>query len=392
MSQFWSVTGIGLRSIPARLGTSLVVVIGVAMVVAVFISVLAMESGFATAMANAGKPDRVVVLRAAADSEAASEISREAVATLRDLSGIRKTPQGEPVLSAEAMVFVALVDGASGLDSFVTLRGVAPNLSALRPELRIVEGRMFKPGSHELVVGRAVRDRMKLALVGSSVSLPEGDWPIVGVYESGGDARESEMLADAETLMSAYRKKTFNTVTVQLDTVDTLDALKADLAARPGLSLDVLREDEFIARSSGIVTKLLQLIAFGVGAIMAVGATFGAVNTMFTAVSTRSTEIGTLRALGFGSGAVVSSVLTESLVLAFGGALLGTALAWLFLNGTAVSVLSGNGPSQVTFQLHIDTWVAAAGIVAALAIGAIGGMLPAFRAGTVSIAEAVRRQ
>jgi putative ABC transport system permease protein len=309
---------------------------------------------------------------------------------LRDLSGIKRTAQGEPVLSAEAMVFAPLADQTSGREAFVTLRGIGAAGLLLRPEIHLVEGRMFRAGARELVIGRAVRSRMKSAVVGSNLILPQGAWSIVGVYESGGDSRESEMLTDAETLMSAYRKTTFNTVTLSLDGAAALDRLRADLAARPDQGLEVMRESEFIARSSGLVTKLLQLVAFGVGAIMAVGAMFGAVNTMFTAVSVRSSEIGTLRALGFGPGAVVSSVLVESLLLALSGAVFGTLLAWLFLNGRAVSMLSGTGPSQVSFDLQIDAAIVVAGIAAAILIGAIGGALPALRAGMVSIAEAIR--
>jgi putative ABC transport system permease protein len=392
IGQFVSVTGIGLRSLPARPGPSLTVVVGVSMVVAVFISVLAMASGFGLAMAKGGRPDRIVVLRSGADSESTSEITREAVAVLRDVSGVRRAQDGEAVLSAESMVFAPMVDATSGLDAFVTLRGVGASSSLLRPEIRLVEGRMFEPGARELIVGKAVRDRMKSATPGASVALPDGEWPIVGVYESGGDARESEMLTDADTLMNAYRKKAFSTATLLLESPAALDAVKAHVAARPDIALDVVREDELAARSSEVLRRLLQLVAIGVGTIMAIGAAFGAVNTMLTAVSSRSAEIGTLRALGFSSGAVVGSVLIESLALALAGAVLGTLIAWGVLNGTNASMMSGNGPSQVTFALHFDLPIAMAGIAAALLIGTIGGALPAFRAGTLPITETLRRR
>jgi putative ABC transport system permease protein len=391
MKQLASVTWLGLRSIPARMGESVVVVIGVAMVVAVFVSVFGMAAGFEKVTAQAGHENRAVVLGGSADSESASDLSREAVQLLGNVPGIRRTPNGQPMLSAEALAFVPLMDRASGLDASVTLRGVGTAGLEMRPEVRLVEGRMFHAGSREVIVGRAVQQRMSGAGVGSAINLPDGDWQITGVFESGGDARESELLTDAETLMTAYRRRSFNVALMTLDSVDAFQGAKDFISSNPQLTVNVLREDAYVAQSTSYVRGLLRAIAFGIGGIMALGAAFGAINTMYSSVSTRSTEIATLRAMGFHPAAVVASVLVESMLLALAGALIGAGLAWLFFSGQAVSTLAGSSASQVTYSLQLTTGVFAAGILLACAIGLFGGLLPAVRAGTQPIVQAMRK-
>jgi putative ABC transport system permease protein len=391
LKQFASVVGLGLRSIPARPGESIVVIIGVAMVVAVFVSVFGMAAGFEKVMALAGHPNRAIVLGGSADSESGSDLSRESVQLLANTPGIRRTEKGDPMLSAEALAFVPLMDRASGLDASVTFRGVGPAGLAMRPEIHLVEGRMFHPGSREVVVGRAVQQRMVGASVGNAVGLPDGDWQITGVFESGGDARESEVLTDADTLMTAFRRKSFNTALMTLESADALRTAKDSISSNPRLTVSVLREDEYVAQSSSYVRDLLRAIAFGIGAIMALGAGFGAINTMYSSVSTRSTEIATLRAIGFQPAAVVASVLVESMLLALIGAAIGAGLAWLFFSGAAVSTLAGSSASQVTYSLELTAGVFTAGILIACAIGFFGGLFPALRAGTQPIAQAIRK-
>jgi putative ABC transport system permease protein len=391
MKQWGSVIALGLRSIPARPGESIVVIVGVAMVVAVFVSVFGMAAGFEKVMALAGHPNRAIVLGGSADSESGSDLSREAVQLLSNTPGIRRTEKGEPMLSAEALAFVPLMDRSSGLDASVTLRGVGVAGLAMRPEIRLIEGRMFHPGSREVIVGRAVQQRMVGAGVGSSVGLPDGDWQITGVFESGGDARESEMLTDAETLMTAFRRQSFNAALMTLDSGNALQVAKDSITSNPRLTVNVQREDEYVAQSSSYVRGLLRAIAFGIGTIMALGAAFGAINTMYSSVSTRSTEIATLRAIGFQPAAVVASVLIESMLLALVGAVIGAGLAWLFFSGAAVSTLAGSSASQVTYSLQLTAGVFAAGMLIACAIGFFGGLLPAVRAGTQPIAHAIRK-
>lgn len=391
LKQFGSVIGLGLRSVPARPGESIVVIIGVAMVVAVFVSVFGMAAGFEKVMALAGHPNRAIVLGGSADSESGSDLSRESVQLLANVPGIRRTEKGDPMLSAEALAFVPLMDRSSGLDASVTLRGVGSAGLAMRPEIRLVEGRMFHAGSREVVVGRAVQQRMVGAGVGNTIGLPDGDWQITGVFESGGDARESELLTDAETLLTAFRRKSFNSALMTLDSADALQVAKDAISSNPRLTVTVLREDEYVAQSSSYVRGLLRAIAFGIGTIMALGAAFGAINTMYSSVSTRSTEIATLRAIGFQPAAVVASVLIESMLLALVGAVIGAALAWLFFSGMAVSTLAGSSASQVTYSLELTAGVFASGILIACAIGFFGGLLPAVRAGTQPIVHAMRK-
>ena len=391
LKQLASVTWLGLRSVPARPGESVVVVIGVAMVVAVFVSVFGMAAGFERVMAQAGHANRAIVLGGTADSESASDLSREAVQLLGDVPGIRRTEKGEPMLSAEALAFVPLMDRSSGLDASVTLRGVGSVGLAMRPEIRVVEGRLFHAGSREVVVGRAVQQRMAGASVGNAIGLPDGDWQITGVFESGGDARESELLTDAETLMTAYRRRSFNVALMTVESAQAFQNAKNSISSNPRLAVNVLREDAYVAQSTSYVRGLLRAIAFGIGAIMALGAGFGAINTMYSSVSARSTEIATLRAMGFHPGAVIASVLVESMLLALVGALIGAALAWLFFSGAAVSTLAGSSASQVTYSLQLTAGVFASGILIACAIGFFGGLLPAVRAGTQPIVQAMRK-
>ena len=383
-----AVTGMGLRSVPARLGTSLVVVVGVAAVVAVLISALAIATGFRRAAAATGNPARAIVLSAA--NETNSQVSRESVLKIADADGVAVGADGQAVASAETLAFVPVSDTHTGLNAFATLRGVGRKASALRPEIKLVVGRMFSTGAHEAVVGRAVQRRLGGLEVGSSVTLPNGDWQIVGAFESGGDAHESELLADADTLLDAYRRNGYNSVTVALDGAAGFDRLKAALAAEPGLAVEARREDEYYAAESLPVSSLLLIVAYGIGGIMAFGAVFGALNTMYSAVSTRTTEIATLRAIGFGARAVVVSVVAEALVLGLTGALLGAVGAWLLLDGSTVSTMTGVTPSQLTFALRVGPRLIAIGIAFALAIAGLGGLFAALRAARVPVASAMR--
>jgi putative ABC transport system permease protein len=383
-----AVTGMGLRSVPARLGTSLVVVVGVAAVVAVLISALAIATGFRRASAATGSPARAVVL--SGTTESGSQVTRENAIKVMDAPGVEVGADGQPVASAETLAFVPVSDRHSGLNAFATLRGVGRKASALRPEIKLVAGRMFSTGAHEVVVGRAVQQRLGALEVDSGVTLPNGEWKVVGVFESGGDAHESELLTDADTLLDAYRRNGYNTVTVALDGSTGFDRLSAALDAEPSLAVKAQREDDYYAAESRSVSTLLLIVAYGIGGIMAFGAVFGALNTMYSAVSTRTTEIATLRAIGFGAGAVVVSVLAEALVLGLAGALVGGLAVWLLLNGSTVSTMTGVTPSQLTFALQVRPGLVAIGIGFAVAIAAVGGLFAALRAARVPVASAMR--
>jgi putative ABC transport system permease protein len=293
--------------------------------------------------------------------------------------------------TAEVLVFIGVTDPANGRDAYVTLRGVGPLAGELRPEAKLVEGRLFRSGARELVVGRAAQRRLGRALaVGSTVSLPDGGWEVVGVFESNGDSHESEALTDADTLLSAYRRNQFSSVTVRLDGESSLEQFRAALDADPTLSVSAAREDDYYAATTGPFSRLLTAVAYGIGGLMAFGALFGALNTLYAAVSSRATEIATLRAIGFGPAPVVVSVLAEALLLALVGASIGALLSWMLLDGSNISTMTGSSPSQLTFRLQVGPQLILVGILSATAIAIVGGLFAAMRAARVSLAAGLR--
>jgi putative ABC transport system permease protein len=389
IKQIGAVTRMSIGSLPQRLGSSSVIVIGIAGVVAVVISVLAMATGFKKTLASTGRADRAIVLRGGSDSELASSIERGDVLTILDAPQVRRSGDGKPVGSAEAVVIVDLPKKSNDAGSNVTIRGVGEKAFELRPEIHMTGGRMFRSGLRELIVGVGAQKQFKGLDIGSHLTLRGTDWTIVGAFESGGDARESELMADGETVLSAYRRNLYQSVIVQLDAAQGFDAFKQALSGNPQLSVDVKREREYYAQQSADLSKVLSFVAYVVGGIMAVGALFGALNTMYSAVSTRSQEIATLRAIGFGSTPVVISVMIEALLLALIGAAIGSALAWIFFNGNAVSTLGANF-TQVVFRLTVTPALVVLGIIWACFIGIIGGLFPAIRAARLPVAAALR--
>ena len=388
-SQIAAVTANNLRSLPHRAGLSAVIVIGIAVTVAVLVSVLAMAAGFGKTLSNTGRADRAIVLRGGSQSELASTLSRDNTLTIMDAKGIRKSADGKAIASAEIVAIVSLKQKNTGTKANVTLRGVGPRAFDLRPEIKIVSGRMFKPAVRELIVGKAALAQFEGLELGRHLIFHDGEWTIVGVFDSNGDSHESEMMADSETVLSAYRRNLFQDVIVMLETPQAFDAFKDSLTTNPTLSVDVRRETDYYAEQSKQLSKLLFFVAYIVGGIMAVGAIFGALNTMYSAVSSRSLEIATLRAIGFGALPVVVSVFVEAMLLALLGGLVGAGAAWLFFNGNSVNTLGANF-TQVVFQLTVTPSLAFSGIVLACIIGLVGGLFPAIRAARLPIAAALR--
>ena len=389
LRQIRAVTWMNLTSIPQRFGTSSVIVVGIAGVVAVLISVLAMATGFKRTIVATGRDDRAIVLRGGSNSELASTLSREATLTIMDAPGIRKDSAGKPIASAEAVVVVDMPKKSNDSGANVTIRGVGAQGMALRPEIHIVAGRVFQQGLRELIVGSGAQAQFKGLDVGSHIALRGSDWTIVGAFESNGDSHESELLADGETVLSAYRRNLYQSVVVRLESKDSFAAFKNSLTTNPQLSVDVMREHDYYAKQSQRMSNVLSFIAYVVGGIMAVGALFGALNTMYSAVSVRSREIATLRAIGFGASAVVVSVLIEAMLLSVIGALIGAGLAWVFFNGNVVSTLGSNF-TQVVFRLAVGPSLVVLGIVWACVIGLVGGLFPAIRAARLPVATALR--
>jgi putative ABC transport system permease protein len=382
--QIAAVTTMGLRAIPDRVGTSLVIVIGMALVVAVTVSILSMSVGFMRTVHNTGREDRAILLSHDSQYEFASAISRENTLSIADLPGIKLASDGKPIVSAEYLVAVLVAKKSDGLDAYVTLRGVGPKATALRPEIKLVSGRMFAPARHELIVGKSALAQFEGLEVGAQVPMPESDWTITGSFESNGDEHESELLADSETLLSAMRANTFHSVTVMLNSPESLQQFQAAITANPTLAVDATRETQFVADQSQYLNAFLTLIAYVVGGIMGLGATFGALNTMYTAISARAIEIATLRAIGFSGTAVVVSVLAESSLLAVSGAAIGALVAWVGFNGNLHAV------GGLVFRLAVSPSLVAIGIGFAFTLGLIGGVFPAIRAARLPIADAFK--
>jgi putative ABC transport system permease protein len=382
--QLGVVTLIGLRAIPQRLGASLVIVIGMASVVAVTISILSMSTGFMRAVNNTGRADRAIVLSQNSLFEFASSISRDSVLTIAAAPGMKTTGDGKPILSAESLAYVAVTKKSNGLDAWVVLRGIGPEGFALRPEIKVISGRMFRPATHELIVGKSAQAQFEGLDQGNQVSLPEGDWTITGTFESNGGINESEMIADSETVLSAMRASTFKSMTVLLTRPESFGQFKTALTTNPTLAVDVTRETEYLGTQSKQLNDFLTTIAYVVGGIMGLGAVFGALNTVYSAVSARSIEIATLRAIGFGPAAVVTSVLAEALLLALSGAAIGATAAWIAFNGNLHSA------GSLVFRLTITPSLVGLGIAFACVLGLIGGLFPAIRAARLPVAAALR--
>lgn len=385
-----AVTTMNLRSLPGRLAPSLVVVIGIAGVVGVLVSVLGMATGLAQAFASTGDPARAIVLHKAATSEGLSGIDIGWVGSIEDAPGVLRGPNGEVAASPEYVVGVNLAKRSNGVEAGITMRGIGATAFLVHPQWRIVAGRMFKTGLREVIVGSDASAEFSGLDVGSQVDLGGNLWTVVGRFASGGDSHDSEILADARTLMSAFNWGAYSSVTVRLDSPASFDRFRRTLLANSSLDIDVLHEQEYYGGQAKQITRLLYLVSTVVGAIMAIGAIFTALNTLYAAVAARTAEIATLRAIGFGPSAVVVSVLTEALLLSLLGALLGAAVAWLLFNGNALSTNGGEFGSDISFRLLVGPPLFAVGIVWACTIGLLGGLFPAIRAARLPIAVALR--
>jgi putative ABC transport system permease protein len=386
--QIAAVTGMNLRSVPQRLASSSVVVVGITGVVAVMMSVAALTRGLSEAVLATGSADRAIVLRAGATGELSSTLLVDAVATIKDAPGIARAPDGGAAASAEFVTGVNLLRKEDGARSGISVRGVEPTFMAVRPEVSIVEGRAFTPGLREVLVGRGVYDEFRGVAIGDEIELRDSRWTVVGVFESDGDANESSLMADAATLKSAYQRTAVNSVTVRLASDAALDELKTALTTNPTLSVSVERESDFYARQSAEAGDVFRIVGAAVAIFMGLGAIFAALNTMYSAVSARAREIATLRAIGFGAGGVVASVLAESLVLSLAGASFGAAISWLLFNGNTVTL--GDSVSSLVFNMQVTPALLGLGVFLAVGVGLVGGLFPAVRAARLPVATALR--
>ena len=393
---FWlrqtvAIMALNIRTIPSRLNSSAVAVIGIAGVVVVFVSVLSIAAGFSAAMNGSGSRGRALVMRSGADSEMTSGLSGLEADIIRQAPGVTRDGQNA-VVSAELYVIVDLPKKSAPASSAnVPMRGIDTFGMAARPEVSIVAGRMFQFGTNEVIAGRGASGQFVNLNVGDTVVSGQNRWQVVGVFQANGGVAETEVWCDARTLQGAYRRgNTFQSALASLDSPDSFDTFRDSLTSNPQLNVSVRRESDYYAGQSQTLTRLIQTIGYAIAGLMGIGAVFGAILTMYTAVSTRAREIATLRALGFETSSVIVSVLAESMVLGAIGGVLGGAAAYFGFNGYQTSTMNFQTFSQVAFAFRVTPNLLGLGLFYALAMGLIGGLLPAMRAARLPIPSALR--
>ena len=390
IKQIVAVTALNLRTIPARLGSSAVGVVGIAGVVVVFVSVLSIAAGFSAAMQGAGSPTRAIITRSGADDEMSSILLGPDIELIKQAPGIMRDGQ-TPIASAELFVILAVPKKTTGTDANVPMRGIEPTVMQVRTDASLVAGRMLEFGTNEVVVGRGANNQFVGLNVGDELRSGQQSWKIVGLFEQDGGVSETEIWCDARTLQGAYRRgNSYQSVLARLEGAGSFDAFKDWLTTNKQLSVNVRRESDYYISQSRIMTQLINGIGIGIGVLMGLGAVFGAILTMYTAVASRTREIATLRALGFNRISVVISVLGEALALGAIGGAIGGALAYVAFNGYQTSTMNFQTFSQVAFAFLVTPALLMAGLTYALALGLIGGLFPAIRAARLPIPSALR--
>lgn len=390
LRQVIAVTWFGLQSVPQRLGSSAAAVFGIAGVVAVLVGVLSIAQGFRAALETAGSDDMAIVLRSGATGEMVSGLSRDNVLVVADTEGVARNARGA-LSSAELFVIINLPKRSTGTTANVPLRGVQEQAFEVRGDIEIVEGRTFEWGRNEIIVGVGAALEFAGLDLGSSLEVASDRWEIVGVFSANGGISESEIWTDARILQSAYRRgDSFQAVYTRLTSPEVFTTFKDELDTDPRVDLKVSRSSEYYSEQSTVVTNLINVVGFLIAGLMALGAVFGAVNTMYSAVSARTREIATLRALGFRNGPVIISVMFESLLLALAGSAVGGAAAWIIFDGQRAATMNWQSFSQVTFAFRVTPSLLVMGAVGAILIGLIGGIFPAIRAARLPIATGLR--
>ncbi len=392
LNQIVAVTALNLRSIPSRLGTSMVIVIGIAGVVGVLVALLSMGAGFEATLGGTGTPARTIVLRGGSTDELGSVITREQAQVVADAPGVARDAEGKAYTLPELYLLTDVAKPGSTSPNNVVVRGTYADVSGVRPEFRIIGGRMFQPGVREVVVGAGAAAQFETLKLGGTVDVRDGPWTIVGLFETNGDVHESELWVDVEALQTASRRQAYNSITVQLENADAFQGFKDALTTDPRLVVSVQREPDYYASRSEQLHLLIRILGYTVAVIMGIGAVFGALNVMYAAVATRTVEIATLRALGFGSLPVVVSVMIEALALSFAGGCVGALGAYLFFNGHTVNTLNFQTFSQVAFDFRVTPELIKQGLSWALGMGLLGGLFPAVRAARLPIIDALRAQ
>ena len=389
--QVFAVTLLNLRTIPQRLGSSGVAIVGIAGVVVVLVSVLSIAQGFSAAMAQSGSDNRALVMRSGADSEMTGGLSSTEVDLIKQAPGLRR--EGNvAVASAELYVIIDIPKIGTNTPANVPMRGIEPQATAVREEFSITQGRMLQFGTNEVIVGRGALANFQGVGVGSTIHSGQNTWQVVGVFETDGSVAETEIWCDSRVLQGAYRRgNSYQLVLAHLDSSQSFTTFRDWLTTNPQVNVQVRREQEYYAQQSRALSTLIRTVGFGIAFLMGIGAVFGAILTMYTAVSTRSREIATLRALGFNASAVVISVMAESLALAALGGAIGGAVAYFGFNGYQTSTMNFSTFSQVAFAFQVTPQLLVLGLTYALVMGLVGGVFPALRAARLPIPSALRQ-
>jgi putative ABC transport system permease protein len=378
-----------VRNLWVRRVTTLLTAAGMALVVYVFATVLMMSEGIRATLVATGQPDNAIVLRKGAGAEINSGISRGQAAIIETLPGIALDPSGQPLASKEPVVLNNLPKRGSGKPSNVTMRGTGTTGLLLRPQVRLTQGRMFRPGTNEVIAGRAIAAGFEGVQLGASLRFGGRDWTVVGLFDAGRSGFDSELWMDADALMQAFRRQSYSSVIFRLADPERFEPVRERIDTDPRLTLEAKREQRFYAEQSESLANFIRILGLGLAVIFSIGAVVGATITMFGAVASRIGEIGTLRALGFRRGAVLLAFLAEALMLALAGGVLGLGAA-SFMQAVNVSTTNFATFAELAFQFTLTPAIAIQSLLFALAMGFIGGFVPAWRAARMKIVDCLR--
>ena len=378
-----------LRNLWTRKLTTALTAGGMALVVFVFAAVQMLDTGLRETLVATGQPDNILVTRRAAGAEISSAVDRVQASLVEAQPEIAIGPKGERLVSKEAVILITLPKRGTGQATNVTTRGVGEAAFALRPQVALVQGRAFNRGASEVIVGKSLADRFDGASVGAALKFGGREWRVVGIFDAGGSAFESEVWADADQLMQAFRRQAYSTVAARLVTVESFDAIKARLEADPRMTIDVKRERRFYEDQSQALSGFIRYLGLTLSIIFSIGAMIGAMITMYAAVATRVGEIGTLRALGFRRSAILAAFLFEAVLLGGIGGIVGVTLA-SFMQLVRISTLNWQSFAELAFSFTLTPYIAVLSIGFAIVMGIVGGFLPAVRAARLSIVDALR--
>lgn len=377
------------RNLWTRKLTTFLTASGMALVVFVFAAVLMLDAGLKKTMVGTGSLDNVLLIRAGSETEIQSGVSREQAALIEALPQVARSQTGDPMISKESMVLISLVKSGQDKGSNVVTRGVSPMGLELRPQVRMIEGRMFRPGSSELVVGRSINREFDGAQIGQTIRFAQREWTIVGVFDAGNSAFDSEIWGDVEQLMQAFRRLNYSSTLIKLASSDRYDSMVADVKADVRLTLDAKREQLFYEDQSRALSAFITILGNVLNVIFSIGAMIGAAITMYSSVAMRTAEIGTLRALGFRRPSILAAFLSESLMLGLVGGVVGLFFA-TFLQAITISTLNFQSFSQLAFSFTLTPKIVVITLIFAMVMGFVGGFLPALRASRMRIVDSLR--